>query len=840
MSVTEVLKSLEKYDNNPRKHSISDEHKSTFHWIWTPIKEKGPGFVDWLESGTSIFWIAGKPGAGKSTLMKYIFNDNQISNYLSNGTHDTKKFGFFFHELGRPNEKVFVGFLQSFLYQLIFNFPALTHSILSIYREIERHCAGTELSWTDIDTRRALEEIARQDSVRGNICMFIDGLDECDNGSMQGEDIDYIVDLGKWKALSVKICVSSRPLLPLELRFQGFPRLLVQQRTSGDISKYVSDELQKSFKLARRFSTRDSSFLEELTSTIVEKAEGVFLWVKLVVRDLKVDVENSDSDTDIKSRLDALPEGINDLYTTIFGKISPEYLHDAINFLGVLSLPPGRALSLHDFSFIIEGPAKALERPFASIRKSEMTERCRRAKGRILSRTRNLIEFHTDKDIFSSKNGDTNDESLLSEKPPSLGSSTEDAAKEISDYKPEDISLLNEKVDLIHRTLEEYTKSSRWELVVKRAFPGRLIDPSFSLLACNFAILKTTPVYWEPPKGGGMWTVISGMGIYARRAERLQKIEHFSFLRAIDADLRKKRPIWIELWGMPPVLECDILCLAAQERLDLFLEETISQMRTPDNLNHLIPHFISSFLPRDGEVLKAIEALLRMGCRVDDEFQGFSAWEYALLWSLCTQNRHENQVWELFLDNGANANQSVPPLIRDRFPRHTILKTNKQLERYNLPCSPLHVLLRNGTSEYGSRFPSFQLIKKFLLCGADLQARDAGAETVLDAAAHYRFNSPDHGGDEEEDDDEERDDDEEKDSDENDDGNGNLWDLRPILLYLERECKDAEADQTESQLKDVARKPIPDLARYLDNVDTNDEKMEKLRDILFQIEKTGD
>jgi hypothetical protein len=774
--------------------------------------------VDWLESGTSIFWIAGKPGAGKSTLMKYIFNDNLASNYLSNKTHDTKKFGFFFHELGRPNEKVFVGFLQSFLYQLIFNFPALTQSILSIYREIERHRAETELSWTDIDTRRALKEIALQDSIRGNICMFIDGLDECDNGSMQGDDVDFIVELGKWKALSIKICVSSRPLLPLQLRFQGFPQLLVQHWTSDDISKYVSDELQRSFKLAHRFSTRDSSFLEELTSTIVEKAEGVFLWVKLVVRDLKVDVENSDSDADIKSRLDALPEQINDLYTTIFAKISPEYLHDAINFLRVLSLPPNLALSLHDFSFIIEGKEKALERPFARIRKLERIERCRTAKGRILSRTRNLIEFQTD------------DRRLRSERPPSKGSSTEDAANETSDYKPEDTSLLRETVALVHRTLGEYMKSSQWEPVVKRAFQDRLIDPSVSLLACTFAILKTTPALWEPVGDGGMWTIVNAISGAARQAEGWQNTEYFPFLRAIDADLKRKRPSWIELWRMPPVLECDILCVAAQEHLGLFLEETLSQIQTPDNLNHLIPHCISTFTEQH-EVYKTIELLLRMGCRVDDEFQGFSAWEYALLWNFCSRNSHQIKVWELLLDNGANANQRVPPLVRDRFPRHTVFKTDKQLERYNLPCSPLHILFRNEISSYGLDFPYFQLIKKLLLCGADLQARDAGAETVLDAAAHCRFNDPDHSDDEEKDDDDDDDDD--------DDGNGNLWDLRPVLLYLKRECEDTKSDQTKSQLKNAAGKPIPDLAGYLDNLGTKAEKMEKLLHILSQIEEGG-
>jgi hypothetical protein len=123
----------------------------------------------------------------------------------------------------------------------------------------------------------------------------------------------------------------------------------------------------------------------------------------------------------------------------------------------------------------------------------------------------------------------------------------------------------------------------------------------------------------------------------------------------------------------------------------------------------------------------------------------------------------------------------------------------------------LHILFRNGVRDYEYFSSYFLLIKKLLQCGADLQAKDAAGETVLDAAAHWRV----HGED-----------------------GGNVWDLRPVLLYLQRECEDTGADQTKFQLKDIAGKAIPDLAGYwADKKASKVEVMEKLRHILSQLEE---
>lgn len=49
-----------------READIADAQDDTFSWI---VQDEGLGFKTWLKSTTGLYWIQGKPGSGKSTLM---------------------------------------------------------------------------------------------------------------------------------------------------------------------------------------------------------------------------------------------------------------------------------------------------------------------------------------------------------------------------------------------------------------------------------------------------------------------------------------------------------------------------------------------------------------------------------------------------------------------------------------------------------------------------------------------------------------------------------------------------------------------------------------------------
>ncbi|KAG9494916.1 hypothetical protein J7337_013145 [Fusarium musae] len=57
-------------------------------------------FVDWLKSDLPVYWITGKPGSGKSTLMKYLISDSRTPAALKKWKKDAIIIAHFFWKTG--------------------------------------------------------------------------------------------------------------------------------------------------------------------------------------------------------------------------------------------------------------------------------------------------------------------------------------------------------------------------------------------------------------------------------------------------------------------------------------------------------------------------------------------------------------------------------------------------------------------------------------------------------------------------------------------------------------------------------------------------------------------
>lgn len=72
-----------------RESRIENAHEQTFKWLFQESSKKqrqrhipSQRFVNWLRLGDGIFWISGKPGSGKSTLMKWITGNAKTEEIL--------------------------------------------------------------------------------------------------------------------------------------------------------------------------------------------------------------------------------------------------------------------------------------------------------------------------------------------------------------------------------------------------------------------------------------------------------------------------------------------------------------------------------------------------------------------------------------------------------------------------------------------------------------------------------------------------------------------------------------------------------------------------------------
>jgi hypothetical protein len=289
---------------------VEAAHEHTFDWAFSHSET---GFLEWLRGDDGLFWITGKPGSGKSTLMKYLHRDDRTKEALSqNGRKILAMPAFFFHARGAETEKSFDGLLRSLFYQLLSEVPELVDSVAGIYREFKEQ--DRPCPWSLRELRTAMLNLRRQD-IEGCICIFIDALDEY-SGPLE-EIADFVKRLaspaneGGDGKLKLRVCASSRPETTFISKLKGIPSFTIQDWTTTDISKYASDRLDG----CDRPDT--GTILSEITS----KADGTFLWVKLVLDELWQPLCNGIPIEEARTKLSELPTHLPDFYDRMLKQI---------------------------------------------------------------------------------------------------------------------------------------------------------------------------------------------------------------------------------------------------------------------------------------------------------------------------------------------------------------------------------------------------------------------------------------------------------------------------------------------------------------------------------------
>lgn len=124
---------------------------------------------------------------------------------------------------------------------------------------------------------------------------------------------------------NIKICASSRPWNVFERAFGGGNcyTLLLQEFTCGDSELYVRAELEAD-DVFQSLLVEDSQY-QQLIQDVVEKAQGVFLWVFLVFRSLLRGLADENEFSVLQKRLNHLPSDLEEFFLHILDSIEPVY-----------------------------------------------------------------------------------------------------------------------------------------------------------------------------------------------------------------------------------------------------------------------------------------------------------------------------------------------------------------------------------------------------------------------------------------------------------------------------------------------------------------------------------
>ncbi|KAL9074022.1 MAG: hypothetical protein Q9157_004548 [Trypethelium eluteriae] len=304
------LKDLNETDARARVDNIEAPFENTYSWLF----QNTVGFEDWLSGNleSSVYWIHGKPGSGKSTAMKYAMQNNKTRHFLTRyHRHDWIIAGFFFHDRGSMAQKSLSSMLRGVLFEIVRRRPHLIRPLLKLHPSVVRISgSGQEpsviITWKQEDIEKALFSVTSLEQL--NLCLFIDALDEHEgNHRTLLAAVNKFQELCDHRQFRLRLCLSSRPENVFQHAFQACPGFAIHEWTKQDILKYTKKRLEE---IADDAIIRFHDLLEEIS----EKARGVFVWVRLVIDELLEGWYNGDNISELLDMLSIMPPELEGLY----------------------------------------------------------------------------------------------------------------------------------------------------------------------------------------------------------------------------------------------------------------------------------------------------------------------------------------------------------------------------------------------------------------------------------------------------------------------------------------------------------------------------------------------
>jgi hypothetical protein len=284
------------------------------------MREHVDRLQQWLQSSNDIFWIYGKAGSGKSTLMKFFFEHKQTRAHLDIWAHSKVTIAAsFFWSAGSDLERSHVGLLRALLYQVLDQHPELIQLIFSERWKAVLRSSTPQKPWTEKELLIALKLLSQAPTSSLRLFFLIDGLDE-----FSGDHQDLIESLQELNnSPAIKICVSSRPWIVFESAYGSNVHCSMELHdlTVRDIDICIATRLES----LHDHGVLTGEELKALGDEIRTRARGVFLWVTLAIKDLRRGIAKRDNMFVLQRRLANYPSELHDFYQHILDTIDPVY-----------------------------------------------------------------------------------------------------------------------------------------------------------------------------------------------------------------------------------------------------------------------------------------------------------------------------------------------------------------------------------------------------------------------------------------------------------------------------------------------------------------------------------
>ncbi|WYZ35511.1 hypothetical protein EsH8_X_000158 [Colletotrichum jinshuiense] len=295
------LRSLAFRDIHARRHDIVPAHPDTCDWLFNT-----PEFQQWidpayLQDHNGVFWIKGKPGAGKSTLMKHAFHHYQKSLFS-----DHLLLAYFFNARGETLEKTPLGMLRSIVYQLLQNDDTLYEQFLPSFREKQRTSQEGNFHWRLSELQEFMRSVVTKSQSKPFL-LLVDALDECHESEVR-DVVAFLESLSisaSRDGIQLKVFLSSR----------HYPSIRIAKAIELTVEKSAHHQIDIAQYVRERLIVSDA----DIEAEILKKADGIFLWVVIVVSLLNKAYDEGRIEA-MRRTLEELQGDLEKIFSTILDK----------------------------------------------------------------------------------------------------------------------------------------------------------------------------------------------------------------------------------------------------------------------------------------------------------------------------------------------------------------------------------------------------------------------------------------------------------------------------------------------------------------------------------------
>ncbi|KAF4551972.1 Ankyrin repeat-containing protein 2 [Elsinoe fawcettii] len=321
-----------------RLRNIDPPLAQTCSWL-----QQHTTYVQWMTQ-SGLLWLNGKPGSGKSTLVKHMLeSDKNIVN--DHSEVQTLQLAYFFYTAGSSLQKSFLGFLRSLVHQLVRASGECLEAFVSrcSSRCADEGCTMSKWQWHLHDLQSDLEYLLAIALQQHRIVIAVDALDESETEACARNVEKYLTQLlrkFKDEDRSLHILVACRPF-PAIMRQHDF-MIKVDECNSPDIDTAITAHL----------GIQGLHGFPSIEKEIQQRASGVFQWVNLVVERISEMDQNGEGPNAMLREITNLPDELRGIYSGLINRTSRSTATDALYLMQWVCYA-ARPLSLDELRVVL-------------------------------------------------------------------------------------------------------------------------------------------------------------------------------------------------------------------------------------------------------------------------------------------------------------------------------------------------------------------------------------------------------------------------------------------------------------------------------------------------------